>query len=229
MSNDNDEIRKQANQVFNIAEKPIMEYVCAFLDEPCSVVFNDILPKKADPVILLPIIEYKQDKYLKFTLKTQLPNCEENRVSYINDIIKYKQVKESIGFLTYCIKSIYPSIVASGMINNKPMVNTFLELNENNWTFSPVFNHDLTIKKKILNDTLNQILHFKNNEHSASQKSLKEINDKLKDVQDKIEELNINYTPEIIEIEKNINNLYKSKPVLCILIEELTKDELPKN
>ena len=229
---DNDKLKKQTEQIFNIAEKPIMEFICAFLDEPCSVIFKDTLPEITNPVVLLPIINYKKDKYIEITLHVKKysdidENEELQRVDTLNAIIKYNQIKESIGFLVYCIKNVYHSIVSDSMFNNSPVINTVLELNESNWTFAPVFNHDLTIKKNFLIHTKNTILDFKNNnKEKLSLNSETEINDKLKDVLSKLDELNGNYSPAILDIEKKTNELYNSKPVICISVRELTKNEL---
>ena len=68
-----DKVRQQKMQIFNIAEKPIMEYISSFLEETPNTVFNSDIPTESDPLILLPIDDYKKDVYLKFTLKTIYP------------------------------------------------------------------------------------------------------------------------------------------------------------
>ena len=226
----NEKLRQQTQQIFNIVEKPIMEYISSFLEESPSVIFKDEVPKESDPLILLPLDEYKKDKYLKFTLKIINPNdLIPQRIDDINNIIHYEHVKESMGFLLYCIKSAYPSIIASSMINNKPMVHTHLALNESNWTFYPVFSHELSIKKKFLEDSLSKILYMKQQtEQPLPPEMLDEVNKEYNNVITTLNQVQRDITPEIIEHEKKINAEYNSKPVIGIFFEEIVKRQLPK-
>jgi hypothetical protein len=226
---------KQTNQIFNFSEKPIMEYVCEFLNKQCDLVFDDKIPDESDPLILLPIVEYKKKSYIKFTLKTIHPSetdeyktSELSRISKIINLIKYDKFKESIGFIVYCIKTTYPSIIASGMIDNSLMINTFLELNETNWSLSPIFNTDLTIKKKILEDTLSKIMAMKQNGCNYNPNDLDEMNIQLENVINKLTDVNNAITPDILDTEIKINNSYIKKPFIGIFVEELTQNELPK-
>ena len=254
---DKEKFKQQTEQIFNIAEKPIMEYICKFLDEPCSVVFKDEMPVESDPLILLPMTEYKKKIYLKFTLKTipkepvdpvlrpetlgvpavslkhpatvDEPESNIKRITNINNIIEYQRVKESIGFLVYCIKTCYPSIVVSGMINHKTMSNIILELNETDWSFTPVFSHDLSIKKKVLEETLNKIMYMKQNkDNTLTDAEMLELNKQYNTVISEISKVQMQLTPEILELENqiNINMLYK--PIIGIFVEEINEDQLPK-
>lgn len=224
-----DKLKQQTEQIFNIAERPIMEYVCNFLDEPCSVIFKDEMPVISDPLILLPIDEYKKEIYLKFTLKTVSKEHESNnkRIADINDIIHYQRVKESIGFLVYCIKTCYPSIIVSGMINYKTMSNIILELNETDWSFTPIYSHDLSIKKKVLEETLNKIMYMRQNKDINSN-DLPELNKQYTDIIGEISKVHEQLTPDILELENQINNSMLSKPIIGIFVEEITKNQLPK-
>jgi hypothetical protein len=233
----NDKLKQQTQQIFNIIEKPIMEYIAAFLEETPTVIFKDEIPKESDPLILLPIEDYKKDKYLKFTLKNidavfageTILSSEVYRINAINNIIEYDHVKESVGFLLYCIKSAYPSILASSMINNKPMVHVDLELNESNWSFYPVFNHELTIKKKFLEESLSKLMHMKQQkENPIPAEMLFEINKEFQNIIEAITQVKKDITPEIIENEKKINAEYANKPGIGIFVEEIIKSQLPK-
>jgi len=256
-----------------------MESICKFLDEPSSVVFKDEMPVESDPLILLPMTEYKKKIYLKFTLKTipkepvdpvlrpetlgvpavslkhpatvapvlrpetlgvpavslkhpatvDEPESNIKRITNINNIIEYQRVKESIGFLVYCIKTCYPSIVVSGMINHKTMSNIILELNETDWSFTPVFSHDLSIKKKVLEETLNKIMYMKQNkDNTLTDAEMLELNKQYNTVISEISKVQMQLTPEILELENqiNINMLYK--PIIGIFVEEINEDQLPK-
>lgn len=226
-------LQQQTQQIFNIAEKPIMEYIATFLEELPTVIFHDNIPEESDPLILLPIEEYKKDIYLKFTLKVVEYNNKEsdaNRISNINDIIQYDNVKESIGFLVYCIKSVLPSIVASNMINNNPMLHIDLNLNESNWSFYPVFKHDLTIKKNFCEDSISKIMYMKQQkDEPLPDEMVAELNKELNTIIQSISKINLEITPEILEEEKKINMSYVDKPILGIYVTELSKDQLPKS
>lgn len=235
MTTETDQLKKQTEQLFNFSEKPIMEYVCNFLNKNQSSLFIDKIPDKSDPLILLPIDDYKKNVYISFTLKTVYPNDtdefnvnEISRISALNDIIKYERVKESIGFIVYCIKTAFPSIIASGMIDNKPMINTFLELNENKWALVPIFNSDLTIKKKILEETLTKIMFMKqDNDNKLTQENLIEINIQLENVINKLTEVNNSINIQGLENEKKINIEYTNKPFIGIFVEEISEKDLP--
>jgi hypothetical protein len=228
-----DKVRQQTMQIFNIAEKPIMEYISSFLEETPNTVFNSDIPTESDPLILLPIDDYKKDVYLKFTLKTIYPQQvkqPKQRAKVIEDVIEYKNVKEAIGFLVFCVKSVLPSIIASSMINNKPIINTDLVLNESNWSFDPVFKHELTIKKSFLEDSLSKITYMKQQKNGElPPEMLPELEKEFRNVVTSLQTISKQITDEIINTEKKINTSYGNKPVLGICLKEITKSQLPKS
>ena len=227
-----DKVRQQTMQIFNIAEKPIMEYISAFLEETPDTIFNSDIPTESDPLILLPIDDYKKDVYLKFTLKTIYPQQikqTKQRAKVVEDVIEYKNVKEAIGFLVFCVKSVLPSIIASSMINNKPIINTDLVLNESNWSFDPVFKHELTIKKSFLEDSLSKITYMKQQKNGElPPEMLPELEKEFRNVATTLQHVMTQITDEIINTEKKINTSYSNKPVLGICLKEITKSQLPK-
>lgn len=221
------EIEYKTNQIFNIIEKPLMEYISEFMNEESSVLFKDDVPEDSDPLILIPIPEYKDNVYLKFTLNTQLKINDNNRITKINNVIKYQNVKDAIGFLLYCIKSALPSIVISGMINNKPMLNINLCLDETNWVFYPKFQHDLTIKKIFLDETIINILN-KKQQSDLTNENIQDLNNEFQKTILLLNEIKSQITPNILNLEEKMNKNYNSKPVLAINIEEILHHELPK-
>ena len=68
----------KTNQMFNIAERPVMEFISKFLDEPINVIFNDELPTYVQQLTLLPIKEYREGICLKFTIKPIVSNLSDN-------------------------------------------------------------------------------------------------------------------------------------------------------
>ena len=222
-------------QIFNIAEKPVMEFLALFLDEPHDTIFRDELPIASDPLILLPLADYKLDTYIKFTIKPiNLANDSRESVSndsvrcgIINNIIKHQLVKNGIGFLWYCVKEVFASIIASSMINNKPLQNITIELNEQNWTFYPKYLCDLSHKKNFLEQAVIKLTNITEN----SDKFDGDIADVEKNLQSAMLELiNVNnqITPEVLDEETKINNSYSSKMVLAIFTEEIFEKDLPK-
>lgn len=226
----NEKLKQQTTQIFNIAEKPIMEYITMFLEETSDTTFTVDIPNKLDPLILLPMDDYKKNIYLRFTLKPiqKTQECDKTRVQTINNIIEYKNVKEAIGFLQYCIQSVYPAIIASSMVNNKPMINTSLELNENEWSFNPIFKHNSTIKREFLEDALSKFIYLKKEDKTLTDSSVKEYNTKIQDISKKLSEVMKDTPTDSLEIEKSINIKYQHKPVIGIYVDEITKDQLPK-
>ena len=242
----------KAFQIFNIAEKPVMEFLALFLDEPHETIFRDELPIESDPLILLPLADYKPDTYIKFTIKPinladdsseSVSNDTSNSISnvsvsndtsdnsircgVINNIIEHQLVKNGVGFLWYCVKEVFASIIASSMINNKPLQNITIELNEQNWTFYPKYLCDLSHKKNFLEQAIIKLTNITEN----SDKFDGDIADVEKNLQSAMIELtNVNnqITPEVLAEENKINNSYSSQMVLGIFTEEIFEKDLPK-
>ena len=255
----------KAFQIFNIAEKPVMEFLALFLDEPHETIFRDELPIESDPLILLPLADYKPDTYIKFTIKpinladgssesvindtsnsisnVSVSNDTSNSISnvsvsndtsdnsircgVINNIIEHQLVKNGVGFLWYCVKEVFASIIASSMINNKPLQNITIELNEQNWTFYPKYLCDLSHKKNFLEQAIIKLTNITENRDKFDG----DIADVEKNLQSAIFELtNVNnqITPEVLDEETKINNSYSSQMVLGIFTEEIFEKDLPK-
>jgi len=224
-----EEHKLKTNQIFNIAERPVMEFIARFLDETSNVLFSDDLPTYVEPLILLPFDGYKDDICIKFTIKPIiLTDDQPIRALAIDNIIEHKRVKEGIGFLWYCIKEVYSAIVSSTMINNKPMDNITINLNETNWTFYPKYSHELTTKKSFLEDALGKLMYINQNLSKFPPSMKAEISQEFTKVTNQLNEVNTQLTPELIATEQNINDSYVDRAVLGIFVEEIPKSELPK-
>lgn len=222
-----DERRNQTNQVFNMVENPIMTYIAEFLDELPNVIFKEDIPQFTEPFILLPWGDYKKDICIKFTLKPvdSVNPCK----AELDKLICHDKIKEAIGFLVYCVNIVYPSVIASCMINNQPLVNTKLELDENMWMFRPVFLHELSHKKIFLQDTLTKLFEIKNNKDQFPPEMVNEVNVEIANVLKLTSDVNAQLTQDILDIEEEINESYENKPKLGIFIEEIHTSSLPKN
>jgi hypothetical protein len=225
----NDEQRKKTNQIFNIAERPVMDFITKFLEDTSNVIFKDEIPTYTEPLILLPINEYKAGVCIKFTIKPiNLSDEQPEQSLTIDSVINHAKVKEGIGFLWYCIKEVYTAVVATAMINNKPLTNTTMNLNEDNWTFYPKYVSEITSKKNFLESTLGKLMYIKQNIAKFPPEMVDEIINEFPKVTDQLKIVNAQITPEIIDIEKKINESYTKKPVLGIFIEEIFEKDLPK-
>jgi hypothetical protein len=224
-------MQHQVHQLFNISERPVMEFIAKFLDESPNIIFKDDMPKYVEPLILMPFDEYKNDKYLKFTLVIAKKNDTESkkRIEFMNSIIQYENVKEAVGFLLYGIKSVLPAIVASSMLNNKPMLNISLELDEDTWAFCPTFENEVLVKRKFYDGTLGRIQGIKTDKETfdnlPDEKKL-ELDDEFNKTLKLFNEISV--TDDIIESDKKINESYVDQYCLLINAEEITKDKLPK-
>lgn len=242
LNNENDKLQEKEQekednklktyQIFNIAERPVMKFISKFLEEPVSVIFKEELQPYVEPLILLPVKEYKEGVCIKFKLKsnTSMSNNKEYSNDIINKIIVNEKVKEGIGFLWFCIKEVFNSLVSSTMINKNTMDNVTIELNENTWEFYLKYSHELSQKKRQLDLNLIDLIYIKTNIDKFPDTLVNDINEQFMNVVVQINDINNKFkeNPEILEEEKRINNLFKDKVVMGIFVEEMLETDLPK-
>jgi hypothetical protein len=162
------EQRNQYNQIFNIGEQPIMQMIAKFLGKSYRNLFHDKLPSFVQPLILMPFDEYKKDKCIKFTLIPTLLTDKPVSPLLIDSIIDKTRISESIGFLWYCLKEVFISVVNKGMLDNKAMHNITLELDESNWVFYFKYTNILVQKKNVLEQQMGKIIYIKQIKISSS-------------------------------------------------------------
>lgn len=230
-----DIIKEQTDHIFNICEKPVMEFICHFLEDSPNVLFTDKVPAFSEPLIIKPIHQYNKNKFIIFRLQAfknneELDNCHNlNRIDMINTIIKYEETKEAIGFLLYAVKNVYAPIISKSLINNKPMINNILELNEEKWTFQPKYMNDISLKNNFLSQTLNNIEELQLNQNKDRMINIYELNEEHKKVKEMIKTNIESMTEEDKQQEKDINDSYKQKPVIGILIDIIDSSQLKKH
>jgi hypothetical protein len=221
-----EKLQGQTNQIFNIAEKIIMQYIADFLGESHEIIFKDALPTYVEPLILLPIDDYKKNICIKFDM--DIANYSQNdhakRIANIKKLLIHEKVREGLGFLFYCIKNVYSAVLASSLINNKPLLNMVLELDEERWCFVPKYYHDLSHKKRFHEIMLNTVLQQK---YKQDGEINPELNKKLHELIQKIKTLQNDITPEIKQTEHDINESYDQKPVIVISLIDIHKTKLP--
>jgi hypothetical protein len=212
----------QSKQMFGMAEKPIMRYIAAFLDETHEAIFLDDMPDVEDPLILLPMDDYKKDICIKFTLANVGPDYKLD----LKTLIDHDLIKESIGFIYYCVRSVYGSVVSSTLINKTPMITTILCLDEENWVFTPQFMHEDTKKRVFLQEALGKLMYMMK-DPAIDNSMLIKINEEYKKVLLALAQLG-EPSEEIKSLEEQINKTYASKPRLGIFVEEIHRNQLPK-
>lgn len=225
-SNEN-QIKGQMNQMFNMTEAPLMHFISDFLNKPHNELFYDSIPCFSEPLILLPLDDYKKDICLKFTLKNinKTDNC---RIDNITDLIKHERVREGIGFLYYSIKNVYAALLSKGMVDNKPMLQIKMVLDEENWLFYPKFAHELSHRKDFLESSLGQVIKMKQNTN-LSPDEINKLNTEFHQLVDDLTALSKEITPEILKLEDDMNASFKDKAKLGIFIEDLHTSLLPSN
>ena len=221
-------LSKQTNHIFNICEKPVMHFICDFLEDTPNVLFKDKIPEFSEPLIINPINDLDKDKLVIFKLKS-FKTFENYKSSIdINSIIQYKEVKEAIGFLFYAIKNVYTPIVSETLINNRTMVNNIIDIDDKKWIFYTKYIGENRLKLNFLKQTLDKINELKNKKIDHN-----EFNDLDGDFNSITQMINeIENDKELLENEKNkeleINNNYKNKPFIGIIVDLVSKDKLEK-
>jgi hypothetical protein len=221
-------IKNQTNHIFNVSEKALMTFMSKFLDEPASVLFNDAVPQQSEPVILLPIPEYDKDIHFKFSLDVieNKTYKSKKRIDDINKVIEHKLVRDTIGFLFYAVKNVFPSIIAT-MDNNKPLANIVMELDEINWVFYPVFKNDKLIKKSYYEDSLMKMEYYlSTKKDDIDENELKSLNDQIENFTKLLNEIEL--TNDDMNLDFNMNKLYANKHTISINLNELSREELPR-
>jgi hypothetical protein len=223
----------QTHQMFNIAEQPVIDFISGFLGESPSVIFIEDTDKFTESLILMPLEDYKNDVYIKFNMipiKYENLGSEEDikRVNHIKYMLKHERIKEGIGFLYYCIKNVYASVMSAGMINNKQISNFKIKLDEENWVFYLQFYHTLTHKEEFYNSVLQTTVQARKNYNTLTEDQKQLLNKEFVTAVSQLSEIETQITPEIKQEEIDTNELYKTRIKLGIFIEDLDVKDLPK-
>ena len=223
------DIKKQTEHIFNICEKPVMNFISHFLSETTNILFKDDVPTFSEPLIIKPISDFDKDKVIVFQLKA-FENINEyniNRKDDIMSVIEYTEIKEAIGFLFYAVKNVYGPIVSETLINNKPMLNNILELDDNNWVFYPKYVNNTTLKINFLKQSIENIHSLKkeNKDNKPFLDNLYEEYIKINSILIKIEE-DTDFLENEIKNDIEINENYTDKPVIGIIFNLINQNEI---
>lgn len=224
-----DVIKNQTEHIFNICEKPTMNFICDFLEETPNILYKDNIPTFSEPLIIKPINELNNNMFPIFQLKsfTNINEYNNNKKDNIDNIIQFKEIKEAIGFLFYAVKNVYGSIISETLINNKPMLNNSLELNDKNWTFYPKYTNKNILKINFLKQSLFNITELKKN-NSNNKSILDNLDNEYNEIISTLSTLEEN--KELLEamMQKDIeiNEKYNNKPVIGIILNLVNSNDL---
>ena len=166
-------LQGQMNQIFNIAEVPLMKFIAEFLGENPGKIFHESVPGFTEPLILMPLEDYKKDICLKFTIKNITDDDDTpERVENIRSLLKHEKVREGIGFLYYSIKSVYAAILSKSIVDNKPLLKIKMVLDEENWVFHPKYADTLSHEKDFLEASLGQSMELLKDKNQPEKKLL---------------------------------------------------------
>jgi hypothetical protein len=229
----------KVNKMFDMSEKTIMEYISNFLDMDPKDLFKDPIPEFSKSIVLHPIKEYNKDKYLQITLKVMPCDYDITKV-VSNNLLNQDIIKKSMGFLVYCVNSVYVSVVMANMKDRNLIINTELKFDDKTLGFVPVYAHELTVKHSIAEKKMNELLIVKrgilaersekseilSKKYDVIETKVKEINLELNSVMADLISLNNQLNDTIITklISDNVDK-YKTKPVIGIVITELNEDQ----
>ena len=203
---------EKIHRMFNVAERPVMELICNILDETPDIVFKDPITDITESLV---ISLDKKDVCIKLTLTT-VKNSDVTDSTLLNSIIDIQLVKESIGFLWYCVREVFSATVLASMINKKTMGNIVIDLNESNWKLFPRYLNDLSFKVRILEDMGKKIATIS-----------PEKTNELHNIYTEICELKNKITPEMLNNDNAVSASFNSS--IYILAEEIRVDDLPKH
>lgn len=133
--------RIEMNRMFDLAEKPIMEYICMHLKMTPKVLFKtfEVMGSKSNPLIMNPIPEYN-DKYLAFSLEIVPYDYK----LIIPDALKeIESINYTLGFIYHSVTTVYDSILNSNI--NDDVTELFinssfhLEMDDDSISMFPVY------------------------------------------------------------------------------------------
>jgi hypothetical protein len=232
--------RWKANRVFNIAEKPVRDFITNWVANKEVVLFTDETPTYVEPLILLPFDEYKEGVCLKFTISSEpyAPHTlvEPNPGGFldIDDIIEHKKVKEGIGFLLFCVKETFASVVRSSMASMFPigeevnMKHVHIELNETNWTLCPKYIDPAIQYKEDLEIALGKMMYVQKNLDKFSPDVAKKLMEQYPKLIDELAKDSSKPGIDIYNNDKTLNNGFLERSVIHIRVEEMLEKDLPK-
>jgi hypothetical protein len=135
-----EKVNLQINKMFDLAEKPIMEYISyALKSDPREIFqFPEDLNLKTDELILMPLEEV--GNYLCFKLEVVTYDYENTIPA---ELLENKDIKGSLKFLDHSVQEVYNAITAKSLSEaglTKSFAASFhFEFDENDVSFKPIY------------------------------------------------------------------------------------------
>lgn len=194
-----DVAKKQAEKTFNTAERPVKLWMSYFVDEDPAVLFDSV-PDFLEPLIL----QCKNDKSMNLPEEFK-KHCDNDELFMIRLDITSKPfnkdenihqdmmpiISNSIGFLNFCVKTVYSSILQSESRMEK-FKNISLELDVDTLTYKPVYISDDCMECNVLKNRLDELKRCKDN--------LKKAQEDTEELQEQIDKKVTLYQLELVKI-----------------------------
>lgn len=212
-------IKEHAHRVFNILEKPMMEFIANYLEAPEEKVFVDKIPPISEPIILNPVDE--KEEYLHL-----IWNCDSHdTTTNLKEYVHHSSVKQSIGFLLQSAEMVYGSLIARGLQDEyrKQLQNFVLSFDENTLSFKLMFQSEQERKIIILNKYASELV--KKMQDRKYDEHKQDITTKIHQTSASLNKIKQELTDEI-KLKNKENRLAGDKKIrLTLTVSKLTKEE----
>ncbi len=228
-----DEKRKmEANKMFDIAEKPLMEYMCYFYKKTPEELFNDYKDVISDSLIVFPLSN--NSKFISFSIEMV---DKDYKANVPDGILGHDTIKNTVGFLYNAISCVSNALSMSNIKDEykEEVDKNFLHFafDENDFSFHPVYIFWKKRKTIMTQDLLSKIEHTLSNlEQHLDQEECKKQYDELKEYYEFSKKALDEYSYEEEEadrIESETNQQLKNLNKLGIKYVELSFDELDES
>jgi len=211
--------------MFDVAEKPLMEYICYYLnDKPSNIFLEDIKEHFETKELILHNIEEFENKILYFKLEV-VPHD-----FYSDEMLEYRDnfyVKESVKFFNHSVREVYNSIVDFNLSEDakKRMYEASIhfEFDFDTMTFCPKYVYSVRRNLLKIQEYIKSMIVFRDNhKNNNTWKSMdKEEKKRWKDTYNELSEVvkNINYNEDEANCkEKEVNELLETTNKLAIVL-----------
>jgi hypothetical protein len=133
--------RIEANKMFDLAEKCIMEYLCLYMKlTPSELYINNTEGMlSSEPLILYPIKEYS-DEYLSFSLEV-VPH--DYQLTLPEQLQNDSNINNALGFIYHAISQVFNAVVNHSILEDKckDILNAsiHMEYDDKSFTFYPFY------------------------------------------------------------------------------------------
>ncbi len=221
----------EINKMFDLAEKPLVEYFCYFLEknkEELNAEYNNISLVN-DGIILTPIEDYNPDKYLHFKLEIKEHDYVSNIPAELNN---NPLINDLLNFFTYSIQEVFESLVSiftEDIIKILIEKSFHLEFNKKTLSFKPVYIYPLRQKFNILNECKKNLEDLRQSSEvwdKLDEKNKISWNDQISQVNQMLK--SCQYSQDVAdEEEKKYNEQFSKYKCIGIIFSEVPENLQP--